>query len=244
MNFAVRDLRSRYNQAVFGVAWAVAQPLALVGILAVVFARFAGVPSGNVPYIAFALAGAIVWTYCSSAVAGATESMTENAALVTKVYFPRLLAPVAALLAPMIALAVGLVVLAAVMGALRLAPPPAVAILPIVILWAMLASLGPGLLLATLNVRYRDVSVINTPLLQLWLLVTPVGYPASLVSGPWQVLYGLNPLAGVAESFRWCVLGTGLEPIVVTTSLGATAVLLAAGLVYFAISERSFADRI
>jgi ABC-type polysaccharide/polyol phosphate export permease len=239
---ALRDVRARYKQAAFGVGWAVVQPLATVAIFTVVFGGLADVSTGPVPYVVFALAGTIVWTYCSGAVTAATESMVKDAALVTKVYFPRLLAPTAALFPGLIAFLVGLAVLLAIAPLTEPGLAPGVVLTPLLLVWAMVAALGPGLLLAALNVRYRDVGAVQTVAMQLWLLATPVGYPAVLVAGRWRDVYALNPFVGPVEAFRALALGTPTDGRMLLVSALSCAVLLVVGLWYFVRSERSFAD--
>lgn len=241
---ALRDVKSRYKQAFFGVGWAILQPVAGAAILVFVFQRLAGVSSAYAPYPVFALIGFSIWTYFSSTLAGEIESLVGNASLVTKVYFPRLVAPLAALLPNLIGLALSLGLVVVAMAGFGLAPRVNLLSLPLCVLSLVVAALGPGLLLATLNVRYRDVGSLFAPLIQLWFFASPVAYPVSLISGRWQWVYAVNPLVGVLEGFRWAFTGSPLDGVQIAISAATTFILLAGGMWYFAIGEREFADLI
>jgi ABC-type polysaccharide/polyol phosphate export permease len=208
----------------------------------VVFRRFAKVPSEGIPYPVFALAGLSVWSYASSGITKATQSLVGNSALVTKVYFPRLLAPIAATLPGLIDLGISLLALGAFMVAYGVAPTAALVTLPLWLVALMTVVLGSGLILGTLNVTYRDVNQGIALLVQLWLFVSPVAYPSSVVSPQWQPVYFLNPMAGVVEGFRWALIGAPWPGNVVFISLAVTALLVLAGIVYFERTERRFAD--
>lgn len=239
---ALRDLKARYKQAAFSVAWALLQPLAGVAVFTLVFRRLAQVPSDGIPYPLFALLGLSVWTYFSASLSAATTSMVANAALVTKVYFPRLVAPLAALLPGLVDLAVSLTLVAVLMAVLGVAPGAALLAFPIFLLALMATALGAGLLLATLNVRYRDVGKVTALLLQLWLFLSPVAYPSSQVPERWAWAYGLNPMAGVIDGIRWSLLGGPAPGAELVVSALAAVILLSAGIRYFQASERQFAD--
>jgi ABC-type polysaccharide/polyol phosphate export permease len=239
---ALRDIRARYKQAVFGVGWAVLQPLISAAIFTLVFRRLAGVPSDGVPYPLFALLSVSVWTYFATSVNGATTSLVSNAALVTKVYFPRLAAPLAALAHGVVGLTVALLLVAAAMAYYGVVPGLAVLWLPVCVLALMGVALGAGLLLSAINVRYRDVGQVVGLLLQVWLFASPVAYPSSLVPQRWRELYALNPMVGILDTFRWAVLGTPGPGPDVLLSLAAGGALLAVGVIYFQHSERRFAD--
>jgi lipopolysaccharide transport system permease protein len=241
---ALRDVKVRYKQALLGAAWAVFQPLAGVVVFTLVFRRFADVPSEGIPYPVFALVGLMVWTYASGSVTRATQSLVNNSPLVTKVYFPRLLAPLASILPGLVDLLFSFLILAVLMTVYGVGPTWAILTLPLWLLAAMAVALGIGLLLGTLNVRYRDVNHVITLLVQLWLFVTPVAYPATLVPAPWRGLYYLNPMAGVVEGFRWALVGAPWPGPGVYLSVVATFVFLVAGVAYFERSERRFADYI
>ncbi len=239
---ALRDIRARYKQAVFGVGWAVAQPLISAAVFTLVFRRLAGVPSDGVPYPLFALLSVSVWTYFATSVNGATTSLVSNAALVTKVYFPRLAAPLAALAHGLVGLVVALVLVAVAMAYFGVVPGVAVLLLPLCLLALMGVALGAGLLLSAVNVRYRDVGQVVGLLVQVWLFASPVAYPSSLIPERWRVLYALNPMVGVLDTFRWALLGTPAPGADLQLSLVTGGVLLTVGIVYFQRSERRFAD--
>jgi homopolymeric O-antigen transport system permease protein len=239
---ALRDIQARYKQAVFGIGWAVVQPVAGVAVLALVFSRLAKVPSDGIAYPVFALVGFLVWTYFASGIAAATQSLVVNSSLVTKVYFPRLLAPLASLLPGLINLGLGFILLAVVMAIYGVAPDAALVAAPICVFSLVVATVGPGLLLATANVRYRDVNALVTVLVQLWLFASPVAYPSSLVPSEWRWLYFANPMAGVIETFRWSLVGAPWPGWPVLVSVGTIVTLLVAGLRFFQRTERQFAD--
>jgi lipopolysaccharide transport system permease protein len=239
---ALRDLKVRYKQALLGAGWAVFQPLAGMVVLTLVFRRFANVPSAGLPYPIFALVGLAVWTYAASSVTRATQSLVNNSPLVTKVYFPRLLAPVASVLPGLVDLLLSLLVLAVLMPVYEVAPTWALVTLPLWLVAAVAVVLGMGVLLGTLNVRYRDVNHGISLLVQLWLFVTPVAYPSSLVDPSWRAIYFLNPMAGVVEGFRWSVVGAPWPGPYVFISLSTILALLLVGLLYFEQAERRFAD--
>jgi ABC-type polysaccharide/polyol phosphate export permease len=240
--FALRDLRSRYRQAVFGIAWAVLQPLAAAVVLTFVFRELANVRTADVPYPAFALLGFLVWSYFSSSAGAAMGSLVGNATLVTKVYFPRIAAPAGALLPGLVHLLPGFALLAAVMVAEGIVPGPALAVLPLCLVALVVVTFGVGLLLSALNVKYRDVGSVFGPLFQLWLFASPVAYPTSMVSAQWRWLYGLNPMVGVIEVFRWSVLGAQAPGAYAIGSAATALALLVGGLAYFRRTERQFAD--
>jgi lipopolysaccharide transport system permease protein len=239
---ALRDVKSRYKQAFFGIAWTVLQPLAGVAIFTVVFQRLADVPSQGVSYVVFALLGFVLWTYFAGSFGNASGSLVANAALVTKIYFPRLAAPIAALLPGLVHLAIGASILAAVMAVVGEAPEATTPLVLVCVVWAMLVALGPGLLFATVNVKYRDVGAVAGFLTQLWFLATPVAYPSTLVPDDWKWAYAANPMVGVVETARWAVLGTPGPGVEILVSLGMTLALLGLGLLYFQRTEREFAD--
>jgi lipopolysaccharide transport system permease protein len=239
---ALRDLKVRYKQAVFGAAWAVIQPLAGVLVFTVIFQRLAKVPSDGIPYPLFAFAGLSVWSYHAMGVTKATQSMVSNAPLVTKVYFPRLLMPLAAVLPGLLDLALSLLLLGLLLPIYGIAPGPAALTLPLWVVALVATTSGVGLWLAALNVQYRDVNHAITLLVQLWLFLSPVAYPSSLVQGAWRYLYALNPMAGVIDGFRWALLRGPPPGPTLLISLSVTALLLVSGTVYFQGTERRFAD--
>lgn len=239
---ALRDLKVRYKQAVFGVAWAVLQPLAGVAVFTVVFRRFAKVPSDGIPYPLFALVGLAVWSYASGSVTKATQSLVNNSALVTKVYFPRLLAPVAAILPALVDLLFSLLPLVVFLAAFHVHPTWAIVTFPLWLLLMLATVLGIGLWLGTLNVSYRDINQAIALLIQLWMFVTPVAYPSSVVPAHWRALYFANPMAGVVEGSRWALVGAPWPGNDVFVSVSAAIVLLVTGIAFFQHVERRFAD--
>jgi ABC-type polysaccharide/polyol phosphate export permease len=239
---ALRDIKSRYKQVFLGATWTVVQPLAGMVALVLVFRRLVHVPSDGLPYASFALVGYAMWSYVSDAVTSLSGSLLANSELVTKVYFPRIVAPVAALLPGLLDLALSLVAVAAVMAAQGVAPPAAIVLLPIVVLFAVLASFAVGIWLATSNVLYRDVGHAVPFLLQLWFFASPVAYPSDLVNGSVRWVYALNPIVGVIDASRAVILGAPLHATNVVVSLASMVVAIAAGIVWFQRLERRFAD--
>lgn len=241
---ALRDFKAKYKQAVFGVGWAVIQPVAGVLVLTVVFRKLAGVPSDGIPYIVFALVGFVVWSYFAGSLAAASASLVQNAALVTKVYFPRIAAPVAALLPGLIQLVLGLALVVSLMAYYGIVPGAKAAAFPLVLVGAVVVALGVGLFFAALNVKYRDVGNLLGLLMQLWLLASPVAYPSSLVPDAWRWVYALNPMVGVLDSARWLLVDAPSPGADVIASAASAVFLLVLGVVYFQRTERQFADLI
>jgi ABC-type polysaccharide/polyol phosphate export permease len=239
---ALRDIKVRYKQAAFGVAWAVVQPVAAAAVFLLVFHRLAGVPSDGVPYQLFSYVSITLWAYTSTAVTRAAQSLVGNAALVTKVYFPRLAVPMAAVLPGLVDLAISLPLVGVLFVVYGMAPSWAILTLPVWILALVVIAFGVGGWLAALNVQYRDVTHAVTLFVQLWLFVTPVAYPMSLVPEQWRLVYSLNPVAGVLEACRWALLGTPWPGMRLLVSLLVAAAVLAGGLAYFKRAERRFAD--
>jgi lipopolysaccharide transport system permease protein len=213
-------------------------------IFTVIFGRFARLPSGGVPYAVFALAALVPWTYFSTALTGASGSLTANTGLITKVYFPRLVVPFAAVLAGLVDFAIGLVFLAVVMFAYGVSPTlAALAVVPLVLAAMLVTVLGAGAWLAALNIQYRDVRFAVPFLVQVWMYVSPVIYPASLVPERYRLLYALNPMVGVIEGFRAALLGAGPVPwTAIGLSFGVGTLLFVSGTLYFRRAERVFAD--
>jgi ABC-type polysaccharide/polyol phosphate export permease len=239
---ALRDLRLRYRQTILGSGWALLQPLAAAAIFTLFFGHLAHVASDGLPYASFALAGTICWTYVSSAVGNAAESLVVDRALVTKVYFPRLLAPIAAALPALVDFMVALAALVAVMAFQHAGPGVAVLLAPVWVVLLVVVALAVGIWLAALNVKYRDVRYALPFAVQLWLFASPVIYSPAYVSGAWKYLYAVNPLVGVLGGFRWSVLsGPAPGPELAVSLLSAATVLIAAT-AYFARVQREMAD--
>jgi homopolymeric O-antigen transport system permease protein len=240
---ALRDVQLRYRQTLLGVTWAVLQPLAATFIFTILFGRLARLPSDGVPYAVFALTGLVPWQLFAYAMQQSSNSLVDNRHILSKVYFPRVIIPVASVGAGVLDFVVSLALLAAALAWFDVAIGwRVVAALPLSLL-AIVSALGVGLWLATLHVRYRDIRATLPFLTQLWLFATPVVYPASLVPERWRPFLGVNPMAGVVEGFRWALLGTGpLSATLMAVSVASAAALLVSGLYYFRRMERSFAD--
>jgi len=241
---AWRDVKVRYAQTMLGAAWAVLQPLLTMAIFTVIFGRFAALPSGGVPYSAFSLAGLVIWTYFATAVSGASESLVTSRNLVTKVYFPRLVIPLAPVVAGMVDLGIAMALLLGYAAWLGLSPAgSAILAVPLLVGAAAMTAAGVGCWLAALNLRYRDVRYAVPFLLQIWMYASPIVYPTSLVPETYRGVYMLNPLAGIVSGFRSATLGH--RPIDwggVGMALGIGLLLLVSGMLYFRHTERSFAD--
>jgi lipopolysaccharide transport system permease protein len=238
----LRMVKLRYKQTVFGAAWAVLQPLLAMLAFTLIFGRFARLPSEGIPYAVFAYTALLPWTYFANAVTTASNSLVDNERMLTKVYFPRALLPLAAVLAGLLDLAIGTLVLFGLLALYGLWPSANLWMLPAFVLLAVLTALATGLWLAALNVRYRDVRHAVPFLVQFWLFVTPVAYASSLVPPEWRTWYALNPMVGVVDGFRWAVLGRPEVPAAAVFSAVVVLALLLGGLNYFRRTERTFAD--
>ncbi len=241
--FVWRDVKVRYKQTVLGAAWAILQPLITMLVFSVFFGRLAGMQSDGVPYPLFSYAALVPWTFFATGLSQSSNSLLSGANLLRKVYFPRLLLPTASVLAGVIDLGLAFVVLLAMMVWYGFVLSSAVLILPVLILLAIITSLGAGLWLSALNVQFRDVRYIIPFLVQLWLLATPIAYSSSLVPDSWRLFYGLNPMVGVVEGFRWALLGTDTAPgVMILASSVAASLMLITGVLVFRRMERNFAD--
>ena len=237
-----RDIKVRYKQSVLGVGWAILQPLLTMVIFTVVFGKFAKVPSDNLPYPIFAYAALLPWQYFASAIGRGGVSVVGSANLISKVYFPRLVVPLAAAIAPLVDFAIAFVILLGMMFFYGIVPTWGILLLPVFLLLAFLTALAFSLWLSALNVKYRDVGHLIPFLVQAWLFISPVAYPSSLVPDPWRLLYGLNPMAGVIEGFRWALLGSQAPDVLILISSAAVLVVLVSGLYYFQKTQETFAD--
>lgn len=240
--FAARDVRVRYRQAILGVAWALVRPAIGMLVFSVVFGRLAKLPSEGAPYPLFVLSGLLPWTFFSAAASGAAESLVGAQQLMTRVYFPRLVVPTAALGAPLLDLAISLPMLALVGVSFGAPPGPLWLLLPLAICLLALGVLGPGIWLAALNVAYRDVRYLLPFALQVGLYATPVVFSASMVPERWRPLIYLNPAAGGVEAFRAIVLGRPADWNGLLVSVLVSLALLVVGFAYFSKVERQFAD--
>jgi len=238
-----RDVAVRYKQTALGAVWAILQPLLTMVIFTIVFGNFANMPSDNLPYPIFAYTALLPWNYFAQAINRSGSSLVGNANLISKVYFPRLIVPIAAAVAPLVDFAVAFVILIAMMLWFGVAPNWGVLALPLFLLLALLTALAVGLWLSALNVRYRDVAYTIPFLVQFWMYASPVVYPVSIVPAQWRLLFSLNPMTGVIEGFRWALLGKA-SPDFGVMAMSAVVVLglLFSGLIYFKRMEQTFAD--
>jgi lipopolysaccharide transport system permease protein len=238
-----RDVLVRYKQTAIGASWAILQPLITMAIFTLIFNNMVKVPSDGHPYPVFAFAALLPWNYFSQALQRSGGSLVGSSNLITKIYFPRLLIPLAASASPVVDLFFSFLLLLALMLWYGIVPTPALLALPLFVAMSLLSALAVGLWLTTLHVKYRDVGHIIPFLIQIWMYASPVAYPVSIVPEKWRLLYSLNPMAGVIEGFRWSILGTPRPDWpVMAVSLLVVLVLLASGLVYFKRMEQTFAD--
>jgi lipopolysaccharide transport system permease protein len=241
-----RDVRVRYKQTALGAAWAVMQPLFTMLIFSVFFGRLAKVPSDGVPYPIFSLAALVPWTFFVHGLTQGSDSLVGSANLIRKVYFPRLMIPLATVIAGLVDFSVAFLMLLVMMFFYGIHPSlsHAIFVVPMLLL-ALITSLGVGFWLSSLNVRFRDVKYTLPFLTQFWFYATPIAYPGSLLKEPWRTIYGLNPMAGVVEGFRWALLGTKTAPgpMVLVSSIVSLAVLIG-GAFYFRRMEKTFADMV
>ena len=238
-----RDVKVRYKQTALGVAWVILQPLLGTLIFTVVFGRFAQLPSDGLPYAVFVYAGLVPWTFFANAVTRSTSCLVTDAELIAKVYFPRLILPFSAIVSSILDFANAFVLLLVMMWLYGVVPTLAMAMVPLFLLLAISTALALALWLAPLNARFRDVGHTVPFLLQAWMFASPVVYPVTLVPEQWRALYGLNPMAGVIEGFRWALLGKASPQFgVMLTSAFVVLLLILGGLVWFKRTERTLAD--
>lgn len=238
-----RDIKVRYKQTVLGAAWAIIQPFFTMVVFSLFFGKLAKVPSDGLPYPIFAYAALVPWAFFANGLTMASNSLVESGKLIKKVYFPRLSIPVSAVLGGVVDFVLAFVVLIGMMFFYGQFPTINVLWLPLFLLLALVTSLAVSLWLCAMNVQFRDVRYTIPFLTQFWLFATPIAYPSSLLSEPWRTLYGVNPMVGVVEGFRWALLGTDTAPgpVIIVSSLVALALLIT-GALYFRRMERSFAD--
>lgn len=237
------DLKLRYKQTVLGAAWAVLQPLATMLVFSVFLGRLARVPSDGIPYPLFVYTALVPWTYFANALTQSSLSLIRYERVITKVYFPRLIVPFSSVLAGLVDLGIAFMLLVGIAAYYGVTPGVEILALPLFVGLAAITALAVSLWLSALNVQYRDVRYTIAFLTQVWLFLTPVAYPSTLVPSEWRVIYGLNPMAGVVEGFRWSLLSSETpSPEVVIASTCMTAFILVGGLYYFRRMERTFAD--
>jgi lipopolysaccharide transport system permease protein len=238
-----RDIKVRYKQTVLGAAWAIIQPLFTMVVFSLFFGNLAQMPSDGLPYPIFSYAALVPWTFFANGLQQSTNSLVSSQNLIRKVYFPRLVLPVASVGSGLVDFALAFLVLLLMMPFFGIVPTTNVIWLPALLLLALCTALGVSLWLSALNVQFRDVRHTVPFLVQLWLFATPIAYPSSLLPEPWRILYGLNPMAGVVEGFRWALLGTDTAPgPMIAISAIASVGLLIGGAYYFRRLERTFAD--
>jgi lipopolysaccharide transport system permease protein len=240
--FIWRDIKVRYKQTLLGAGWAIIQPLMTMVVFTIFFGHLAKVPSDGLPYPVFSFMALVPWTYFASALAGCSTSLSGYQHIISKIYFPRLIIPIAAVIAPLVDFAIGFVILIGFMMWYRITPGPSIVWLPALMLLALATAASVGVWLAALNVRYRDVRYVVPFVVQLWMFATPVAYPASLVPSRWRAVYGLNPMAGVIEGFRWALAGGPAPGVITVVSAAVVIVLIAGGAMYFRRLEGTFAD--
>ncbi|HET6267333.1 MAG TPA: ABC transporter permease [Acidobacteriota bacterium] len=239
-----RDVKVRYKQTVLGAAWAVIQPFMTMVVFSLFFGRLAKVPSDNIPYPIFAYTGLVPWTFFANGLSQSSNSLVGSSNLIKKVYFPRLIIPISGVLGGLPDFCISFVVLIGMMFYYHMYPSMiSFVFLPLFFVLALVTSLGVGLWLSALNVEYRDVRYVVPFLTQFWLFATPIAYPASLLREPWRTVYGLNPMVGVVEGFRWALLNNGHPPGALTwVSVIASVLILITGALYFRRMEKTFAD--
>jgi lipopolysaccharide transport system permease protein len=238
-----RDVVVRYKQTALGASWAIIQPVMTMVVFSLVFGRLSSIPSDGVPYPLFSFAALVPWTFFANGLTQSSNSLVGSANLIQKVYFPRLMIPAASVLGGAVDFLLAFVVLIGMMGYYGVAPTMNIVWLPAFLLLAIVTSLGVGLWLSALNVRFRDVRYVVPFVTQFWLFATPIAYPSSLLDEPWRTVYGLNPMAGVVEGVRWALLGTNTAPgPMIGLSVLAATIMLVGGAYYFRRMEKAFAD--
>jgi lipopolysaccharide transport system permease protein len=240
---AWRDIKVRYKQTIIGIAWVLLQPLAMMAVFWLLFGRMAKLPSDGLPYPLFVLVALLPWQFFSRVISESTNSLITDQRLITRVYFPRLVVPIATGLTALMDFALAMILVAVLMLLFGIVPGPTLLLLPLVVILMVAAALGVGFWLSALNVEYRDVMHAIPFLVQFWFFVTPVVYSSSLLPEPWRLLSGLNPMTAVVDGFRWCVLGAGSGLSLTSAISGSIAMaLFISGMIWFRRRERSFVD--
>ena len=238
-----RDIKVRYKQTALGAAWAIIQPLFTMVVFSLFFGRLARIPSDGIPYPLFSFAALVPWTFFANGLTASSNSLVGSSQLITKVYFPRLTIPIGTVLAGVVDFALAFLVLLLMMLWYGVTPGLNILWLPLLLLLALISSLGVGLWLSAMNVKYRDVRYVVPFITQIWMFMTPIAYPSSLLKGPWRAVYSANPMVGVIEGFRWALLRTNTKPGASIMISAATALaILVGGALYFRRMERNFAD--
>jgi lipopolysaccharide transport system permease protein len=243
--FVWRDVKIRYKQTAIGVLWVVLQPVLTMLVFTLFFGRLAKLPSQGLPYPVFYFAALVPWTYFSYALQSTTNVVVDNQRLITKVYFPRLILPISTALSGLVDFAIGFVVLSVFAFVYGILPTLAALWLPVLLLLALFTALGVGLWMSALNALYRDVRYVIPFAIQFWMFASPVAYPSTLVPEKWRWLYGLNPMAGVIDGFRWAITGRGQPPgLILLISSVAVVMVFLGGLFFFNRMEGTVADRV
>ncbi len=241
-----RDLKVRYKQSVLGILWAILKPFMTMVVFTIFFGNFAKMPSDGVPYPIFAYTATLPWELFASALSVASRSMVASGSMISKIYFPRMIVPLASVMSSVVDFFIGFVILIGMMFYYRIIPTIATLWLPLLILLALVTALGVGFWTSALMVRYRDVGYLMPFLTNLWMYITPVVYPSSLIPEKWRLLFYLNPMTGVVEGFRYALLGTtqSISTGMILLSTGISILILISGLFYFRRMEKQFADMI
>jgi lipopolysaccharide transport system permease protein len=237
-----REIKVRYKQTLLGFAWAIIQPFFMMIVFTLFFGNLAKVPSEGIPYPLFNYAALLPWTLFAEGVTRSSNSMVQDANLVRKIYFPRLVMPISGILSPLVDFAIAFTILIGMMFYYGYMPTVTMLMLPAFLVLALMTALGVGLWLSALNIKYRDVRYVIPFLIQLWLFASPVVYPSSLLPQQFQLIYAINPMAGVIEGFRWALLGTEPPGSFIVVSTLIVLVILISGSFYFRRSEKTFAD--
>jgi lipopolysaccharide transport system permease protein len=240
-----RDIIIRYKQTVFGAAWAILQPLLTMVIMSLFFGKLIKVPSDGIPYPLFSLAGLVPWTFFANGLSLSANSLVQNSNLISKIYFPRLALPFATIMAGVVDLILAFIVLIGMMIFYGVQLTTSILWIPLFVLLAVITCAGVGIWMAAVNVEYRDVRYVVPFLTQLWMYATPIVYPSSILPEPWRTVYGINPMAGVVEGFRWALMGTQAVSIpMILVSAVIAVIIFISGLMYFRRMEKTFADRV
>jgi len=239
----LRDIKVRYKQTILGATWAIIQPLFTMFIFSLFFGKLAQIPSDGIPYPIFSYAALVPWTFFANGLSQSANSLVAEANLIKKVYFPRLIVPLSAVVSGSVDFALAFIILLGMMWYFGSNPTVAILWLPLLLLLALITSLGVGLWLTSMNVQFRDIRYVIPFAIQAWMFATPIAYPSSLLDEPWRTIYGINPMVGVIEGFRWALLGTETkpEPIILVSALVAAGIFVS-GMYYFRRMEKSYAD--
>jgi len=240
-----RDVKVRYKQTVLGAAWAVIQPFMTMLVFSIFLGKLANIPSDGLPYPLFAYTALVPWMFFSNSLNMSSNSLVQNANMLKKIYFPRLIIPISTILSGVVDFFVAFLVLLVMMGYYGIVPTTNIAWLPFLLVLEIVTALGVGLWLSAMNVQFRDVRYVVPFLTQFWLFATPIAYPSSLIPDPWRTIYGINPMVGVVEGFRWALLGTQTAPgLMVIISSFVSLILVTTGIFYFSRMEKTFADTV